>query len=158
MKTCLMLLMVFPLTVLGQPKDPDKAIHQVVDELTESWNSHDFSSMERNSTPDLNWINIFGTWWTDRETVVANHTAKFNAQFNGVRFERKNLVLRKITEDVVIANLIIHVGEFYPPDGINHGNNKREATEDILTLVFVKKANKWLITAAQNTVRDPLIR
>ncbi len=157
MKACFLLLLVFPLITFGQSKDYEKDINKVIDELTESWNSHDFSSMKRNSTPDMNWINIFGTWWTDRETVVVNHTAKFNAQFNGVKFEKKNLVLRKITKEVVIANLIIHVGEFYPPDGINHGNNKKEATDDILTLVFVKKDNKWLITAAQNTVRDPMI-
>jgi hypothetical protein len=76
--------------------------------------------------------------------------------FNGVKFEKKSLTMRQITKDVVVANLVIHVGEFYPPDGINRGNNKREATDDILTLVFVNSDNKWLLTAAQNTVIDPM--
>lgn len=153
----ILLLLAFPLTIFGQSTRYEKDINKVIDELTESWNSHDFSSMRRNSTPDMNWINIFGTWWTDRETVVANHTERFNAQFKGVKFEKKNLVLRRIAKDVVIANLVIHVGEFYPPDGIDHGDNKKEATDDILTIIFVNKDNKWLITAAQNTVRNPTI-
>ena len=118
---------------LGQTPDYEKPINVIVDELVESWNSHDFSSMKKNSTPDMNWINIVGVWWTNREMAVTAHTASFNAMFNGVKFERKSLTMRSITEDVVVANLIIHVGEFYPPDGINRGGNRREAADDILT-------------------------
>lgn len=155
MKTFCILLLFMPIMTFGQ-SDDEKAINKVIDELVESWNSHDFSSMKNNSTPDMNWINIVGVWWTNREITVATHTSSFNAMFNGVKFEKKSLVMRQITKDVIVANLIIHVGEFYPPDGIDHGNNKRDATDDILTLVFVNKDNKWLLTAAQNTVRDPM--
>jgi uncharacterized protein (TIGR02246 family) len=156
MKIFLLLLLLVPLAVCAQTPEDEKSINKVIDELVASWNSHDFSSMEKNSTPDMNWINIVGVWWKDRATAVAAHTGSFNAMFNGVKFEKKSLVLRSITKDVTIANLIIHVGEFFPPDGVDHGNNKREAADDILTIVFVKKNSKWLITAAQNTVRDPM--
>jgi len=158
MKASLILLLIFPLLTFSQStNDGDEAINKVIVELIESWNTHDFTSMKRNSTPDMNWINIVGAWWPNRETAIAAHIANFNAMFNGVKFEKKSLVLRPITKDVIIANLIIHVGEFYPPDGINHGNNKREASDDILTLVFVRSGDNWLLTAAQNTVRDPII-
>jgi uncharacterized protein (TIGR02246 family) len=156
MKLLSVLLLMLPSAVFGQPVEGEKEINKVIDELVASWNSHDFSSMERNSTADMNWVNIVGVWWKDRATAVAAHTGVFNAMFNGVKFEKKSLVLRAITKDVVIANVITHVGEFFPPDGVDHGNNKREAADDILTIVFVKKDNKWLITAAQNTVRDPM--
>ena len=157
MKASLILLLIFPLLTFSQStNDGDEAINKVIVELIESWNTHDFTSMKRNSTPDMNWINIVGVWWTNREIAVAAHSSTFNAMFNGVKFEKKSLTMRQITKDVVVANLIIHVGEFYPPDGVNRGNNKREATEDILTLVFVNSDNKWLLTAAQNTVRDPM--
>ena len=155
MKTLWTLLLLIPIMTFGQ-SDNEKAINKIIDELVESWNSHDFSSMKKNSTPDMNWINIVGVWWTNREIAVAAHTASFNAMFNGVKFEKKSLTMRQITKDVVVANLVIHVGEFYPPDGVNRGNNKREATDDILTLVFVNSDNKWLLTAAQNTVIDPM--
>lgn len=157
MKPLIILLFVFPVFAFGQSKDYSVAVNKAIDELFQAWNTHDFSLMARNSTPDLNWVNIFGTWWTDREMVVSHHTERFNAQFNGVKFEKKKLSIREVADDVVIANLIMHVGEFYPPDGIDRGNNKREATDDILTIVFVRKENKWLMTAAQNTVINPTI-
>lgn len=143
-----------PLMANGQSMSDENDINKIIDELLNSWNTHDFSSMKRNSTKDMNWINITGMWWKGREIAVSSHNAIFNSMFNGVKFEKKSLVLRPITNDVIIANLIIHVGDFYPPDGIDHGNNKRNATDDILTLVFVKKDAKWLLTAAQNTVVD----
>lgn len=156
MKYIISLLCLIPSIALSQP-EPDKAeINGLIDQLVSSWNTHDFSTMRNNSTPDLNWVNIVGIWWKDRETAVGAHYGIFNTMFNGVKFEKKSVALRAITNDVVIANLLIHVGEFYPPDGVDHGNNKREAADDILTLVYVKKGGKWLLTAAQNTVVDAI--
>jgi uncharacterized protein (TIGR02246 family) len=142
--------------VSAQTESEKKEINSLIDELVTAWNTHDFTTMKNNSTSDMNWINIVGVWWKSRDIAVGAHQATFNAMFKGVKFEKKSVALRSITADVIIANLVIHVGEFYPPDGIDHGNNKREATDDILTLVYVKKNDKWLLTAAQNTVIDSM--
>jgi hypothetical protein len=91
MKLTCVLMFVLPLAVFGQSAEDEKEINKVIDELVASWNSHDFSSMERNSTPDMNWINIVGVWWKDRATAVGAHTGTFNAMFKGVKFEKKKL-------------------------------------------------------------------
>jgi hypothetical protein len=88
--------------------DNERAITKIVDELVASWNSHDFSSMKKNSTPAMNWINIIGVWWPNRDIAVAAHTESFNVLFNGVKFEKKSLVMRQITKDVIVANLITY--------------------------------------------------
>jgi hypothetical protein len=49
---------------------------------------------------------------------------------------------------------IVHVGEFYPPDGIHHRNNKQIAADNVLTLVFLNRSGKWMLAAGQNTVID----
>ena len=56
-----------------------------------------------------------------------------------VPFQKKELDINMVTNDVAIAHLVCHVGAFFPPDGIDHGNNKMPEADDILTLVYVKK-------------------
>ena len=62
--------------------------------------------------------------------------------------------MRFVTNDVAVCTLHIHVGAFFPPDGIDRGTNKRPEADDLLTLVFLKKNGVWLLTAGQNTVID----
>jgi len=50
--------------------------------------------------------------------------------------------------------LLSHIGAFYPPDGIDHGGNKRPEADDMATLVFVKQQGNWLLTAGENVVVD----
>lgn len=156
MKTLLIIFLLFlSVTAFGQTNTDEEQINKLISEMTDGFNTHNFASLEKNSTEDVNWVNIVGMWWKGRREVVGAHYGIFNTIFKGVKFEKKSVKTRFITKDAAIANVVIHVGEFYPPDGIDHGNNKKEAADDILTLVYVKRDGKWLLTAGQNTVIDP---
>ena len=122
--------------------------------MVSDWNTHEFKNMDSYTTEDVEWVNIVGMWWKGRAEVKSAHQGIFDAMFKGVPFTQKNLKMRFLTKDVAIATLISSVGAFFPPDGIDHGNNKMPATDDILTLIFVKKNGKWLLTSGQNTVVD----
>jgi uncharacterized protein (TIGR02246 family) len=131
-----------------------EAIEKNVNQLVSDWNSHDFKNMDTYTTEDVEWINIVGMWWKGRTEVKMAHQGMFDRIFKGVPFTKKNIKIRFLTQDVAVANLIVHVGEFFPPDGINHGTNKMPEADDLLTLVFVKKNGQWLLSAGQNTVID----
>lgn len=132
----------------------EKAIQAQVSQMVSDWNTHEFKNMDSYMTEDVEWVNIVGMWWKGRAEVKAAHQGNFGAFFKGVPFKQKSLQTRFLTKDVAVATLISNVGEFFPPDGIDHGNNKMPASDDILTLVFVKKNEKWLIASGQNTVVD----
>jgi len=132
----------------------EKAIQAQVSQMVSDWNTHDFKNMDTYMTADVEWVNIVGMWWKGRAEVKAAHQGNFGAFFKGVPFVQKSLNTRFLTKDVAVATLICSVGEFFPPDGIDHGNNRMPAGDDILTLVFVKKDGKWLIASGQNTVVD----
>jgi uncharacterized protein (TIGR02246 family) len=130
----------------------EESVKGQVTRLVSDWNSHKFENMDSYTTEDVEWVNIIGIWWKGRTEVKEGHQRNFNAIFKGVEFKQKSLKIRFLTSDVAIANLICHVGEFFPPDGVDHGNNKMPAADDLLTLVYIKKNGKWLLSAGQNTV------
>ena len=129
-------------------------IEKQVDNLISDWNTHKFQNMDNYTTADVEWINIVGMWWKRRTEVKMAHQNIFDAIFKNVPFTKKSLNIRILTSSVAIANLVCHVGEFFPPDGIDHGGNKMPEADDILTLIYLKKDGKWLLTSGQNTVVD----
>ena len=141
-------------SVLGFSQTDEKAIQAQVTQMVSDWNTHEFKNMDFYMTDDVEWVNIVGMWWKGRAEVKVAHQGNFGAFFKGVPFKQKSLKTRFLTKDVAVATLISSVGEFFPPDGIDHGNNKMPASDDILTLVFVKQNGKWLIASGQNTVVD----
>lgn len=135
-------------------QNDEKAIQAQVSQMVSDWNTHKFENMDSYMTEDVEWVNIVGMWWKGRQEVKAAHQGNFGAFFKGVPFTQKSLKTRFLTKDVAVATLICGVGEFYPPDGVDRGTNRMPASDDILTLVFLKKNGKWLITSGQNTVVD----
>ncbi|SET71229.1 SgcJ/EcaC family oxidoreductase [Hymenobacter actinosclerus] len=132
----------------------DKAIRASVEQLLTNFRNHAFADMAAYTTPDVSWVNIVGMWWRGRPAVQAAHQQIFDAMFKPDTFTPGELTIRAVTPDVALVNLRTHVGAFYPPDGIDHGHNKQGDNDDLLTLVLVKQAGRWLLTAGHNTVVD----
>lgn len=141
-------------SIFSYSQTDEKAIQSQITQMVSDWNTHDFKNMESYMTEDVEWINIVGMWWKGRKEVMAAHRGNFEAFFKGVPFTKKSFKTRFLAKDVAIATLICSVGEFFPPDGVNHGNNRMPASDDILTLVLIRKDGKWMITSGQNTVVD----
>lgn len=152
------LLALSPLTH-AQTKSDEAQINKLIDATVpkSGASGFDFSPLLSNSTEDASWVNIVGMYWGGRETMRQAFQAMFNERkmFKGVPFEKKSSSIRFITPDVAVAKVVAHVGEFYPPDGVNRGNNVQPASDEMGTMVFVKKDGKWLFTAGQNTLVDP---
>ena len=136
------------------PAADEAAIRHVVGQMTTNYADHNFSDMATYTTPDVSWVNIVGMWWRGRPAVQGAHQQIFDSIFKAVSFAPGSLTVRAITPEVAVVNLYCQVGAFYPPDGVNRGTNKMGASQDLLTLVMVKKQGNWLLTAGQNTVVD----
>lgn len=139
----------------AQGQKDEAAINAQIDTYLSDCVTHHFTkNMKTYTTKDAEWINIVGMNWRGQEEMVQGHQRIFDAIFNNVPFTKKSTRVRFVTSDVAVVTLRIHVGAFFPPDGVDRGVNKRPETDDLLTLVFVKKNESWLLTAGQNTVVD----
>ena len=140
------LVLTLSLGAYSQTKTTDEiAVEKQIDAFIASWNNHDYSDIANYSTEDSDWVNIVGMWWKNRKEVQFAHQVYHEMMFKNVKLTKNWVHTRKISADVIIAHAGTKVGAFTTPDG----TQKREA-DNIALLVFVKKGNKWLLTAAEN--------
>jgi uncharacterized protein (TIGR02246 family) len=150
------LLILFTLTVSASGlkaqtnSQDEKMIKEAVVRFGNSWTRDDFSDMKDYMTPDVNWINIVGMHWKGLKEVQYAHQFYVNGMFKNIVPQTLETSIRIISDGVAIAYWKSHVPAFYPPDGIDHGNNKHEEADDIATIILVKQKGKWMITSAQN--------
>jgi len=124
-----------------------------------SWNRHDFSDMPNYATEDFSFVISPGIFWKGRNQVQSQHQIAHNTIMKNTSFtpDQQTLSTRFITPDVAIVNMVAKMGAFYPPDGVDHGNNKSGGNRIMITLVEIKKDGKWLLTAGQGTGIDPQV-
>lgn len=145
-----MLLFLSTSTVYAQNTvDDNKQIELGVDALIASWNNHDYSDMKNYATADCEWVNIVGMWWKNRDEVAYAHDVFHKTMFKNTPLSKNKATIRYLTPNVALVHLDYHIGAYSTPSG----NNFPEA-DNLSTLVFIKKEDKWLLTAGQNVVID----
>lgn len=154
MKTGILILLMLTITIFGlkaqDRKNDEMAIRETLSRFGNSWAKADFSDMKDYMTADCNWINIVGMHWKGLKEVQYAHQFYVNKMFKNIVPQTLESNIRFIGKDVAIAYWKSHVPAFYPPDGVDRGNNKHEEADDIATIVLVKEKSKWMITSAEN--------
>ncbi|HZH95893.1 MAG TPA: SgcJ/EcaC family oxidoreductase [Flavisolibacter sp.] len=146
-------LSLFSCLLFAQSKNDEQAIKNQIQAFVTSWNNHNFDDMKNYTTEDVEWVNVVGMWWRGRKEVQFATQAYHNTMFKNVALEQKGATVRFITPDVAVAHVVWYYGEFTTPDGSKQGN-----TDDIATLVYVKKKGKWLLTAGENVAVNELAK
>jgi len=142
-------------TLTCQAQTEEKAVEAQVDRMVSDWNTREFKNMDQYATADVQWVNIVGMWWKGRDDVRNAHQFTFDKFFKNVPFTKTSVSVRLLTTDVAIANLVCHVGSLFPPDGVDRVTNRTPETDNLLTLIYVKKNGTWLLASGQNTLIDP---
>lgn len=153
--SCLLFMSSFITVAQNRPED-EKQINDQIDSLIESWNNHNFDDFSNYTTSDLDWVNIVGHWYKGQEQNKTHLEALHKTIFKDVKYTKSKTNVRFITENVAVVHIFWSLGAFYPPDGVNRGNNKMGDDKELGTLVMLKENGKWLITAAHNIVINPL--
>lgn len=152
--TCLLALPALLLT--AQPAQDREEVARVATAFFRSWNNHDFSDIASYTTADVNFVMGMGTHWKSRQEVLRGQVRNHQVLFRRTSFtpEPASVNTRFITDDVAIVNLEARIGAFFPPDGVDRGNNKQGENRVRFTLVAVRQGGKWLLTAMQATPVD----
>jgi uncharacterized protein (TIGR02246 family) len=110
------------------------------------WNRHDMEIMFQAFTPDVEWVNVVGMWWRGLDNVKRAHRAMHDTFFINTPFTIDEIHVRFVTQDTAVAVVRWNKGSSVPPDG-----QLRPAEKDVMSLVLVRHAGRWLITAGHNT-------
>jgi len=136
----------------AQTKDADvTAIEKQVDAMVNSWNKHDYSDMKTYATEDCSWVNIVGMVWKNRKEVEYAHQFYHTNMFKHTTMTIKGVSVRILNASTALVHFKSYVSEFTTPSG-----QKMPGSDDMALLVFVKEKGKWLLTAGENVVVDPL--
>jgi uncharacterized protein (TIGR02246 family) len=125
-----------------------KAIEAQVDAFFTSWNTHDFSGMEKYMAPECDFVNISGMHWKGVADIQYAHQVFHDKVFKTIPLEKRSVGIRFLTPDVAVAHVLMHVmGSITTPDGAKAGD-----TDGLATFVFVKRNGTWLAEAVENVV------
>lgn len=129
----------------------EKQINQQIDVFIASWNNHDFNDIHKSTTTNVDWVNIVGNWYKGQAENKTHLEELHQSIFKEVAYTKHNTNIRFITKNVAVVHVSWSLGAFYPPDGVDRGNNKVAEDIELGTLVMVKESKKCLITAAHNS-------
>jgi uncharacterized protein (TIGR02246 family) len=129
-------------SAFAQNSDAEQQIRAIIAGFSDIWARADLSAFENLLTEDADWVVRGGTFLEGRPHVVAHHARLLAGNFSGSRVSWQTLGVRFVRSDVAIAHV---AAEAILQDGTNRNG--------IVTLVFVKGADRWRITAVQNTDR-----
>lgn len=122
-----------------------EAARQIVANMEAAWNKHDMQAYGALFHDDAEWINVVGMYWRGKPQIVKAHTAFHETIFKDCRLEGKELTVREVTPDAVVA-VWAHAQDAYKtPSGAI-----QEKTLNRLTLVVTKRNGKWLVSQGHN--------
>ncbi|MEP7232082.1 MAG: SgcJ/EcaC family oxidoreductase [Ginsengibacter sp.] len=154
--TCFLL--VSTCTLFAQNNTPsEKAIKTIIQKQEDAWNRHDINGMGAYFTGDATLINFLGMFWKSKAEIIENLGRINEAVFKhtSIKFELKKL--KFITNEVAIANIEeqFNVKEDYTDVGQQY--KKGDKNYKLITNVFVRKNNEWLVTASQLTLINQFV-
>jgi uncharacterized protein (TIGR02246 family) len=142
------LLFVLSHALLAQAKTPDEvAVDNQVDALIASWNNHNYDDIANYATEDCDWVNVVGMWWKNRREIQYAHQVFHEGMFKNVPLTKTSVHFRAVTKDVMVVHLLQRVGAYTSPSGTFYPE-----ADNLKLLVYVKKSEKWLLTAVENVV------
>lgn len=121
-------------------------ILQSVKGFYKAFNAHDFSSVDKVTTPGWNHINPLGGRTIGRAAVLAELKEVHSTFLRGVTDTPLTMDVEMLAPTVALATVVSRASDFTTPDGHKHQNERQ-----IRTFVVVKKQGHWLITRDHNT-------
>ena len=146
-----LLLVLLPPAALAQTAaaNDDPAIRAAVLSFEAGWNTHDMNAMFQSFASDIEFVNIVGMHWRGLPDVKRAHQMMHDTYFKTVPNHIEDMQVRQFSADAALAVVRWKKGAFTPPDGIT-----RTESRDLMSMFMVKRDDRWLVSAVQNTSID----
>jgi uncharacterized protein (TIGR02246 family) len=124
----------------------EKKIEAVAHRFIEAWNAHDMKTFASLFTEDAEFVNVYGSWWTGRQRIEAEHASVHETVFRQSHLTAMELRARHLAPESAILHMRWQLTGLRTPTG--------ESIPDrtgVLLFVLVSSPYEWHIAAAQNT-------
>jgi uncharacterized protein (TIGR02246 family) len=120
-------------------------------EAIAAWNAHDMSRFARLFCEDAEFVNVYGSWWTGRERIEAEHVSTHASVFRKSRLSGNEIRVKFLRPDVASLHIRWDLVELVAPDG-----SPLPARNGVLVYILVRNEEGWRIAVGQNTDVIPL--
>jgi len=124
----------------------ENAIRAVGERVIETWNAHDMKAFARLFRKDADFVNVYGSWWTDRQEIEDQHAATHATVFRNSTLSAKEMRVKLLRRDVASLHILWDLVGLVAPDGTPMPPRK-----GVLLYVLVKESGGWQIAVGQNT-------
>ncbi len=132
------------------PVSDDKAIRAVVDSWETAWNAHDMSAMGRLITEDADFVNVAGLHWKGKSQIVQEHAERHRTNLKLSEWKTEKVTIQPLSPDFAL----VHINWGMTGD-TDFDGTPREPRHGLFSWLVVKKGDRWLIRAVQNTNISP---
>ena len=122
----------------------EKALHNLFHKMQDGWNQGDGQAFAASFTEDADYIVVNGTYLKGRQAIAAAHQQLFETRFQGSRLEGFLKHIRFLSDDIALMH--VHGRPQIPGQAV-----PAPEQYSIQTMVAIRHADEWSITAFQNT-------
>lgn len=127
-------------------------IESVINELTESWNSHDMARYGAQFADDADFVNVLGMHWHGRPLIEEQHALVHRTIFRNSVLKVLDHSLRPLGPGAILVLIRWEMTGHETPPGVRF----EKVRHGIITAVFVEREERWVIGAFQNTEIAPV--
>jgi len=127
-------------------------IESIVAQLVDGWNRHDTAIYASPFSEDADFVNVIGKHWRGRAQIEAEHAQLHRTIFRASTLSVRELSVRPIARDVVVAHLDWEMRGHETPLAWSWPSVRN----GVMTMVLIYDGDQWSITAVHNTDVVPL--
>ena len=134
-------------------KMDEEAIGKILAIYVDSWNRHDMDAWGKLFTDDVDYVNRGGGWWKSNKENIEGHKVIHDLlvkQKQKMTYNSHIAEIHFLKPDVALVVATWEWPGFMQPSGEEWKDFK-----GIITMVLLKRDDRWLIRALQNTVTSP---
>ena len=118
----------------------------LVDGFVRGFNTHDAKAFGSLFTEDADWVSVAGIRVKGRAKIQAEHEEAFTTFFKTTTLASTGTEVRLVRPEVAVLHFNWELAGQLDPEGKPRGTRR-----GIITIVAVKQADGWRISAGQNT-------
>lgn len=117
--------------------------------FADAWNRGDAEALADLFTPDADFVNVVGLWWTRREQIRRNHAYGLTHIFPGSTMTIERLRVRDLGATAVVHARWRVSGQV--PTGLADRSQPGDRRGVFVFVTHLQSDGSWLAVAAQNT-------
>jgi uncharacterized protein (TIGR02246 family) len=124
----------------------DAGPEALVKGFVQAWNTHDMKAFAALFTEDADFVNVAGAWWKGRAEIQAKLEERHATRFKATTLTATGTTVRLPRPDVAVVHLSWEL-----TGALDREGKPAPSRRGVLQILGIKEADRWRITAAQNT-------